>query len=387
MNAITRNKYDVWVIAASLFTITLSVNLQIPLYTRYATEGGFGDGFIALIFSVYVMGLIPVLIIFGGISDRIGRKRSIVTALLISLLSNVLVSMNGSLEVLFLVRLLQGISVAIVLGASAAFLSDCISDLNRAANLHGIVVSLGLGSGAIITSFSLSLLKWETPASYFMVTGANLLCLVLAIFIKKGDVGRIGKMIRFPIVTNESWKFCCSIFFTWSLVGVVITVVPSILLVMGFHGGTGLVVFLAVSSGAFFQPLCRKRSSEWALETGLYIAGISYVLLLLGVYLSSVPIILLSAGLTGMSGLGFVYVGGLRSVMDTKSELRSRAVSGYFIFGYLGLGLPCVGIGYLGDTVGILEAIFLYGVVSGTLVVCGYIYGIREKGRRIKIRV
>ena len=101
MNAITRNKYDVWVIAASLFTITLSVNLQIPLYTRYATEGGFGDGFIALIFSVYVMGLIPVLIIFGGISDRIGRKRSIVTALLISLLSNVLVSMNGSLEVLW----------------------------------------------------------------------------------------------------------------------------------------------------------------------------------------------------------------------------------------------------------------------------------------------
>ncbi|OUS27572.1 hypothetical protein A9Q99_14100 [Gammaproteobacteria bacterium 45_16_T64] len=382
MNAKTRNTYDVCVIAVSLFVITLSANIQIPLYPKYAVEGGYGNGFIALVFSVYVMGLIPVLIVFGGISDRIGRKISIIIALLISLFSNALISVYGSVEILFLVRLLQGISVAIVLGASAACLSEYIDDVNRAANIHGILVSLGLGSGAIMTCFSMSLLNWRVPMSYYMISILNLICILMAMKINRDDVRGVGAMVRLPVITSKSWKFCCSIFLAWSLVGVVISIVPSLLGDLDFDDSAGIVVFLAVATGAFFQPLCRNRTSDWALRTGLCIAVIAYVLLVVGIYLSSIPIILLSAGLTGASGLGFVYVGGLRLVMDTESVLTSRAVSGYLIFGYLGLGLPCVGIGYLGDVVGVSQAIVLYGIVSVALVVCGYIVGLRTKASR-----
>jgi MFS family permease len=50
-------------------------NLQVPLYGTYAKIAGFGSGISAIAFSTYVAGLLPTLILLGGISDRVGRKK------------------------------------------------------------------------------------------------------------------------------------------------------------------------------------------------------------------------------------------------------------------------------------------------------------------------
>ena len=54
--------------------ITTAVNLQVPLYTEYAEHAGYGKASTALVFAAYVFGLIPVLLLLGGMSDRAGRK-------------------------------------------------------------------------------------------------------------------------------------------------------------------------------------------------------------------------------------------------------------------------------------------------------------------------
>ncbi len=74
-------------LAFGLCLITLAVNLQAPLYTAYAELSGYGAAATASAFSGYVLGVLPVLLVLGGLSDRIGRKPPIVVALLLSMVA------------------------------------------------------------------------------------------------------------------------------------------------------------------------------------------------------------------------------------------------------------------------------------------------------------
>ncbi|MAO28589.1 MAG: MFS transporter, partial [Roseovarius sp.] len=68
-------------LALSLFTVTFAVNLQAPLYETYAAGSGRGAMAVTIGFAAYVAGLMPTLVLLGGLSDRVGRRGPIALAL------------------------------------------------------------------------------------------------------------------------------------------------------------------------------------------------------------------------------------------------------------------------------------------------------------------
>lgn len=88
----------------SLFMITTAVNLQVPLYTEYAEQAGYGKASTALVFLAYVFGLIPVLLLLGGMSDRAGRKPILLIALCFSLCATLLMIVHPTIQMLFVAR-------------------------------------------------------------------------------------------------------------------------------------------------------------------------------------------------------------------------------------------------------------------------------------------
>ncbi|MGG2548226.1 MFS transporter [Pseudomonas aeruginosa] len=80
-------------LAFGLCLITLAVNLQAPLYTAYAELSGYGAAATASAFSGYVLGVLPVLLVLGGLSDRIGRKPPLVVALLLSMVATLVMAL------------------------------------------------------------------------------------------------------------------------------------------------------------------------------------------------------------------------------------------------------------------------------------------------------
>jgi MFS family permease len=66
------------VVACALFVLLLDGNLPTPLYAVYRDEFGFSGTTLTLIFAVYAVALIPSLLIFGQLSDRVGRRPVIV---------------------------------------------------------------------------------------------------------------------------------------------------------------------------------------------------------------------------------------------------------------------------------------------------------------------
>lgn len=355
---------QILIVTASILLITLSVNLQVPLYKTYALDAGYGNGLIAVTFAAYVVGLIPVLILLGGISDRIGRKPTILLGLLIAFFANLFIILEPTIQTLLMVRVLQGAAVGLCLGAGTAYLSEIMDDIKHGVNLSGITVTMGLGSGSILTSTSLIYdMQGTTPFSYLGITLAIVLCFLLMLLMPYQKATHANSIVRLPFISRETLDFCTAIFLSWSLTGIIIATIPGELERLNFTGWSGLLVFLAIATGAAFQPAARKMAPANALFYGYVLLVLGYTLLLAGVWFESLTLILAAAACSGASSFGLIYLGGLAAVVQSGESEKARAVSGYFLFAYVGLGLPCIFIGYLAEASGLFPALAIAGGV------------------------
>src|SRR3954462_2917657 len=84
------------IVAAALFVLLLDGNLPTPLYAVYGEEFGFSGTIMRLIFAVYAIALIPSLLVFGQLSDRVGRRPVIVGGLAVAALGLVLLALAQS---------------------------------------------------------------------------------------------------------------------------------------------------------------------------------------------------------------------------------------------------------------------------------------------------
>ena len=147
---------SVFVVAAAIFLVTHSTNLQVPLYGTYAEMAGFGSSVSALVFSAYVAGLLPTLILLGGLSDRVGRKKIILASVLFLLTATGLMLVQTNIYALFVARILQGIGVGFITGTGAAYLAHVMpKQAAQVAVYVSLTTSLGFSSGALLTNLSL----------------------------------------------------------------------------------------------------------------------------------------------------------------------------------------------------------------------------------------
>jgi MFS family permease len=355
------------IIITSLLSITLGVNMEVPLYGLYANTAGAGTGVLAIVFSAYVIGLLPTLILFGGVSDVFGCKRVLIFALILSVISNMLIIVQPNMQMLFVVRILQGISVALSLGTCTAYIAEFAGWSSRAAIVNGLTVSIGLGSGALITSIALYMGDNVVPASYYFVLIIGLISIFLALYLPESVVKKTTNtvFVRLPYFTAEMMLPCMGVFVAWSVNGIFISMVPLIMVDHGYNNWAGLIVFLSISTGALVQPMSWRHAPEWSLRVGYVLSFLSVVLLLMGVYIQSLALVLLATTMAGASGFGFIYLGGLFTVVESACKHKARAVSGYSLFAYLGLGLPSVIAGYASESIGFNMSILIFGFIAG----------------------
>src|SRR5437588_10287812 len=105
-------------------TVMLSTTLPTPLYVLYRQRFGFSELMITVIFATYAAGVISALLLFGRLSDEIGRRRLLLPGLGLSALSAVCFLAANGLPLLLAGRLLPGLSAGIFTGTATATLVD-----------------------------------------------------------------------------------------------------------------------------------------------------------------------------------------------------------------------------------------------------------------------
>ena len=357
-------------LALGLFTVTFAVNLQAPLYDAYAAESDVGATAVTVAFAAYVGGLMPTLLLLGGLSDRIGRRIPIALALILGTVATALLVQAPSWASLVIARFLLGIGTGLATTAGAAYMTEILG-ADRAKNAALIVTSatsLGFGGGALATGIGLGV-QGPTllPASYILLFAVAPILAAIALGLPRIDKPRPVSLVRLPVFPSGTWMFGTAMALAWSTTGMTIAVVPLELAANDLGGWTGLVIFLAIFVGFLCQPIARRMTNDSALALGFVLIPLGFLVLLAGVWLKLLTFVLIGTCITSAASYGFTYLASLAEISLRAPDDRARATAGLFVYAYFGFSLPVIASGALADMLGLFSAMMVFAAVQITV--------------------
>ena len=359
-----------FIIPFSLFLVALAVNISMPLFREYGKLAGLSHGELALALGSYILGMLPCYIFFGGASDVLGRKPVLLLSVLMSLSSNILITIFPNIWALIICRIFQGIALGLSMGTGTAYLTEYLDQFKKdtqaatkSANAMSLATALGFGGGAFSTTLFLLNSFTYRPFTYFIAVVATLLgCIWILGLPKIKPIG--GTIMRLPYFPKNAMPINLEIAIGWACTNTVIAIIPSQLAQVGLSKYAGFGLVCINWSGALLQPFIRKHfSSKESLKIGTVLAPIGFAVVILGAKTGQIALMLLGAGMVGSSCYGFSYQGGLAAISVLGGIQRARAVSGYMLVGYIGFGVVPIFIGFLSDKIGIINALYSFEAV------------------------
>ncbi|WP_342540335.1 multidrug efflux MFS transporter NorA [Heyndrickxia sp. FSL K6-6286] len=134
------------ILLINLFIVFLGIGLVIPVTPTIMNElhiSGSVVGYMVAFFALTQLILSPIA---GRWVDRFGRKRMIIIGLIIFGISEFLFGIGKTIEILFISRMLGGVSAAFIMPAVTAFIADITT-------VKGRSKAMGYMSAAISTGF------------------------------------------------------------------------------------------------------------------------------------------------------------------------------------------------------------------------------------------
>jgi multidrug resistance protein len=146
------------VLFVTAFVDMVGLTMIIPLLPFYATELGASATMVGLLVSAFSVAQLAVAPLWGRFSDRYGRRPAILAGLLLTSCAYVIFAFAGSVFVLLLSRLVQGLGGGTI-GVVQAYVADASTPEERTKSLGWLsaVTSLGAVAGPAFGSVMISI--------------------------------------------------------------------------------------------------------------------------------------------------------------------------------------------------------------------------------------
>jgi MFS family permease len=364
--------------AFALAVAMLGTTLPTPLYGLYRQQFGFSELMITVIFATYAAGVIASLVLFGRLSDQIGRRTVLLPALVLSALSAVCFLTATGLPLLLVGRVLSGLSAGIFTGTATATLIDhAPAGRRRGATLVATLANMGaLGSGPLLAGL---LSQWAgSPLRLtFWVDLALLVPAGLGIWAMPESVRRTThphlrpQALKIPGEMRSTFTEAALVGFAgFAVLGLLTAVTPAFLgqeLGVTSRAIVGLVVFAAFAGSTAGQLALEFVPERAAIPTGAggLIAGMG--VLALGLAASSLALLVLGSVVAGL-GQGLSFRAGLTAVNErSPASERGAVASSFFVVMYVGVSLPVIGEGVLAQAIGLRAAGLTFAALVAAL--------------------
>ena len=163
-----------------VFIDLLGFSIILPLLPFYAETFGANPTVVGLLVAIYAAAQMFSAPLLGRLSDRYGRRPLLLISIIGSALGFVLLGFANSLLILFIARLLDGLTGGNI-SVAQAYITDVTDEKNRSRGLGLIGAAFGLGFiigpalGGILSQFG-----YAVPA--FVAAGISFLNFSLALF-------------------------------------------------------------------------------------------------------------------------------------------------------------------------------------------------------------
>jgi predicted MFS family arabinose efflux permease len=321
-----------------------------PLYGLYQAAWGFSPVTVTVVFGVYALAVLAALLVFGALSDHVGRRPVLLVTTLLQAAAMLIFATAHGLGALLAARVVQGLATGAAAGAVGAGMLDLDRARGTIANAVGPMV--GTATGGILSGVMVAFLPRPTVLVY-LVLGAIFIGQALGVAAMResatprpGALASLRPRFQLPARVRAPMLLAApALVAAWALIGFYGSLGPT--LVKRLVGSTspalgGLVLFVMAGSGALAVLLTQRRSARFQTVFGT-------VALLGGVAVSLVAIAHASVGLlfagTAVAGAGFggTFQGAVRSVVpEAGPHERAGVLSILYVVAYLAMGLPAV---------------------------------------------
>src|SRR6202012_5352543 len=137
----------VFVLASLIVALLASSAAPTPLYAIYQAQWHFTPITTTVVFGVYALAVLASLLTLGKLSDHVGRRPVLLTALAVHAGSLVIFATATGVPALLGARVVQGLSTGAGLGAIGAAMLDMDRELGTFAN--AVAPGIGTATGAI----------------------------------------------------------------------------------------------------------------------------------------------------------------------------------------------------------------------------------------------
>jgi len=346
-----------------------------PLYATYGAEWGFGSLGTTVAFGVYAVAVLVALLVFGRLSDHLGRRPVLLAGIGGQIVSLVVLTTAAGYPALLAGRVLQGIATGAAVGAVGAAMLDV--DRVRGSVANGTAPGAGTAIGALLSGVVVQFLPAPVHTIYLLVIALLLLQAVGVLRMAEtsprlpGAAARarasLVPEIRLPrAVRPRMFVAAPVVFAVWALAGLYGSLAPTLVHQLGGRGvllgALALSTLAGVAAAAGLVLRDQTPRTLMLVAIAALVTGVTGTLVsveagwLLGFFLGSFV-----AGI----GFGSGFQGAVRSVVGAaEPHERAGVLSALYVVAYLGMGVPAVVAGALVGRVGDVTTVVRgYGVV------------------------
>jgi predicted MFS family arabinose efflux permease len=345
-------------VTAAVVGLQAFATVPTPLWPLYAKLDGLDSTLVTVAFGVTVVGTVAGLTLFGHLSDRFGRRRVIVPALVVGVAAAVVMLIWPAYPGLLVGRFLTGLAVGLVASTATTYLSDLYrgarpssSRPRFASTVASIALLGGLSLGPLVSG---GIAQWigaplATPYLVFIVAMTVGIVAVLsspetvnprAHRAHPGQRFRLLDGQRLAFVGASAVAFC-----SFGGFGVLLSL-GSLIVQSELHVTApliwGFAAFVALGVSAISQIVLGALSPRWMLGIGTGAAAAGFLVIIIGLFNPSLTLFLIGAGIAG-AGLGLLFKSALAVAVATADPAsRAGVIAVFFTITYLGQGLPPV---------------------------------------------
>jgi MFS family permease len=391
-----RSPVAFWIVTYLFAAIMIGTTLPTPLYVIFQAQWHFSSGITTIIFASYAVGVLAALLLAGHASDQVGRRGVLFTALAFSAASTVVFILSAGIGWLFVGRVLSGISAGLVTGTATAALTDTYSGSSpRRASMIATAANIGgLGLGPLIAGLFAQFGPNPTVLVFEVYLGLLAVAAIGLEFVPETVRDRQKLSLRFAglgiprVGRSEFIAAGVAGFAAFSLLGMFTALAPSFLsdvLHEPSHAVGGAVVFALFGVAAATQLLLARFPSRTVIVFGLTVFLAALALIVAGLSQASLALFLTGTVVSGVA-VGAVFIGSLSTANRlAPAEIRGRVVSTYFVFAYVGLTIPVIGVGVASQYEGDFRAVLVCAIVLAVLGAVS-MAGIHQAGSRSPAR-
>ncbi|MGG1687759.1 MFS transporter [Pseudalkalibacillus sp. NRS-1564] len=345
------------------FFIFAGFQMTLPTLPLFVNELGGSDQLIGFVVGIFTLSALLIRPWSGHVLESLGRRIIFLIGLIVFVISVGSYAFTGSLILLFLMRVVQGLGWGMSTTAVGTIATDLIPQKRRGEGMgyFGLAGNLAMAFGPALGLFLIALSGFQTM--FLIAASAGLLSFIIAAFIRYKPANKTPiEKKKWDIFEKTALMPSILLFFITMVFGGIATFLPLYAEQLGIDGIEWYFVVFAVSLmlvRAFAGQIYDRKGHKAIFLPGAFLILLAMVDLTL---LANQFMLILAAVLFGI-GFGSVQPA-LQAWAVNEAPLHRKGMANatFFSFFDLGVGLGAMFFGLIASTFGYADIYLTAGI-------------------------